>query len=372
MVLRAVSEVATTPALAIPRTIAEITPSWLTGALRTGGCPSQANIVAIAVQTIGQEVGFLDGLARLHLTYDHVEAGAPASVVVKVPSREAAYRRIGDRYHAYEREIRFYAEVAPRSPIRLPRCLYRGMDRTAEAYLLVLEDLGALAAGDQVRGLTPAQAQAAVETIGRLHARWWEAPALAALDWMPHRNLQPARYRQLWPRFRQTIGPLLPASALALGEQVGEHLEGLLRALEERPHTIVHADFRADNLLFDAPSRPEPVVVVDWQLAIRSRGALDVARLLCGSLSSQDRAACEMVILQHWHQTLVTGGVQGYSFPQALLDYKRGALLCLYYPVTIHEAEEGAGQRGVALAHAQIERFFTAALELEAASVLPR
>jgi Phosphotransferase enzyme family len=361
-----------TPSVALPRTIAEVTPAWLTKALRTGGCPLQVNIVAIAVQAIGQEVGFLDGLARLHLTYDRDEGGAPASVVVKLPSGEAAYRQIGDRYHAYEREIRFYSDVASGSPIRLPRCFYRGMDHAADAYLLVLEDLGSLTAGDQVNGLTQAQAQAAVETIGRLHACWWETPALEALDWMPHRNIQPARYRQFWPRFQQNIGPLLPASALALGEKVGSHLEVLLRKMEERPHTIVHSDYRADNLLFDDPSRPDPVVVVDWQLAIRSRGALDVARLLCGSMPSPDRAACEMVVLRRWHETLETGGVKGYSFQQALHDYKVGALLCLYFPVTIHEAEEGAGRRGVALADAQIERFFTAALELEAESVLPK
>ena len=292
-------------------------------------------------------------------------------MVVKIPSGDGAYRGIGDRYHAYEREVRFYGAVAPGSPIRLPRCFYRGMDKPADAYLLVLEDLGALTPGDQVTGLTPAQALAAVEAIGTLHACWWEAPALEALDWMPHRNVQPARYRELWPRFQQTIGPLLPASALALGERVGGQLEGLLRALEERPHTIVHSDYRADNLLFGDPSRPDFVVVVDWQLAIRSRGVLDVARLLCGSMPSPDRAACELPILRRWHQTLEAGGVKGYSFRQALHDYKTGALLCLYFPVTIHEAEEGAGRRGAALADAQIKRFFTAALELGAECVLP-
>jgi hypothetical protein len=363
-------EVAMMPPLAIPRTIAEITPAWLTEALRTGGYLTRANIVAIAVQAIGQEVGFLDGLARLHLTYDHNERDAPSSMVVKVPSREAGYRQIGNRYHAYEREIRFYADVAARSPIRLPRCFYRGMDPATDAYLLALEDLGALTAGDQVKGLTQAQAQAAVETIGRLHACWWETPALESLDWMPRRNMQPARYRQFWPRFRQAIGPLLTAPALALGEKVGDHLEGLLQAMEEHPHTIVHWDFRGDNLLFDASSQPDPVVVVDWQLAIRSHGALDVARLMCGSVSSKDRAACEMTVLRQWHQTLEAGGVKGYSFQQALHDYKLGALLCLYFPVTIHEAEEGAGKRGRALADVQIKRFFTAALQLEAASLL--
>jgi hypothetical protein len=360
-----------TPPLALPRTVAEITPSWLTQALRAGGGLTRSNVVAVASQAIGQQVGFLDGLARLYLTYDHDEGDAPRSVVVKIPSCESAYRRIGDRYHAYEREFRFYGDVAPGAPVRLPRCYYRVMDREADAYLLVLEDLGSLAAGDQVRGLTRDQAGAAVETIGRLHARWWEAPALEALDWMPRRNIQPARYGQFWPRFRQTIGPLLPAPALAIGEKLGGHLEGLLRAMEGRPSTIVHSDYRADNLLFDDPSRPDPVVVVDWQLAIRGRGVLDVARLLCGSVSPPDRAACEMDVLRRWHQTLEAGGVKGYSFPQAVHDYKVGVLLCLYYPVTIHEAEEGAGERGVALADAQIERFFTAALELEADSVFP-
>jgi hypothetical protein len=357
------------PSTAVPRTISDITPLWLTWALRTGGHLAQANIVSIVVEAIGQEVGFLDGLARLHLTYDGAGA-APASVVVKIPATEATYRQIGDRYHAYEREIRFYGDVAPGAPIRLPRCFYRGMDRANDAYLLVLEDLGALTTGDQVDGLTPAQAQAAVETIGKLHASWWETPALEALDWMPHRNIQPARYRKFWPRFRQTAAPFLPASALDLGEKVGGELEEMLRALEQHPHTIVHSDYRADNLLFAAPPAPNPVVVVHWQLAIRGRGILDVARLLCGSMSAPDRVACEMAVLRQWHQTLEAGGVRGYSFQQALHDYKLGALLCLYFPVTIHEAEEEAGKRGVALAEAQIKRFFTAALELEAASVL--
>lgn len=358
---------------ACPRTIAEVTPAWLTWALRACGCLSRANVSAIVARAIGQEAGFLDGLARLQVTYDHDEGGAPSSVVVKVPSSQAAYRQIGDRYHAYEREIRFYHDVAPGAPVRLPRCFYAGMDPAADAYLLVLEDLSALTAGDQVRGLTPAQALAAVESIGKLQAQWWDAPALGVLEWMPQRNIQPARYRQLWPRFRQVMVPHLPATALALGDLVAVHVDWLLKAMEQPPHTIVHSDFRADNLLFDSVSRSDPLaVIVDWQLAIRARGALDVARLLCGSLASRDRAACEMAVLEHWHQTLVTGGMRGYSFPQALHDYKLGVLLCLYYPVTIHEAEEAAGQRGAALAHAQIERIFTAALEVEAASVLPR
>jgi aminoglycoside phosphotransferase (APT) family kinase protein len=340
--------------------------------LRRHGCISKSVVKAITVQGIGAEVGFLDVLARLGLTYDQAEGGAPASVVVKLPAPDGIYRRIGNFYHAYEREIRFYAEVAPHSPICLPRCFYREMDREADSYLLVLEDLESLTTGDQVTGLTPAQARACAETIGRFHASWWETPKLGALGWMPHRNIQPSRYHSAWPTFRQTVGPLLPASAVALGDQLGIHLEDLLCRIEKYPHTIVHSDFRADNLLFDDLSSPQSVVVLDWQLAIRGMGALDVARLLCGSVTSRERATCERDVLKCWHGTLEAGGVRGYSFQQALEDYRRCALVCLYYPVTIHAAEEAAGRRGTALAHAQIERFFTAALELDVVSMLPR
>lgn len=355
---------------AVPRTLAEITPDWLTTTLRRHGVLAEAAVQTVAPQAIGAEFGFLDVLARLRLTYDRAAAGAPASVVVKLPAADPLHRDIGNFYGAYEREIRFYQEIAPHSPIRLPRTFGLAMDREAGAYVLVLEDLGALASGDQVRGLTIDQARACVETIGRFHAAWWDAPQLAQLDWMPRRNLKAARYHAAWPKFRRLIGPQLPQAAVALGDRLDEHLENLLGRIDVAPQTIVHSDFRADNLLFDDPSSPQPVAVLDWQLAVRSHGALDTARLLCGSLASADRAKCETELVRRWYDALEAGGVTGYSFAKAFDDYRLAALVCLYYPVTIHEAEEAAGNRGIALSHAQIDRFFTAALELDVGSIV--
>src|SRR4051812_45326710 len=73
---------------ALPRTIARVTQARLTGALRTGGCLTRANVIAVAVRSIGREAGFPDGPARLRLTYDTDGGGAPPSVVVKIPSTE--------------------------------------------------------------------------------------------------------------------------------------------------------------------------------------------------------------------------------------------------------------------------------------------
>ena len=65
-----------------------------------------------------------------------------------------------------------------------------------------------------------------------------------------------------------------------------------------QPHA--HFDFRVDNLLFGDPLGPEPLAVVDWQLACRSRGAFDLAYLLCQSMASARRRRDEHAILQRW------------------------------------------------------------------------
>lgn len=358
-----------------------LTPAWLTSVLRKNHVLADANVTTLAFQRIGDQVGFLDSLTRVAITYDRPNVAAPKSLIIKVSSSEETYRQIGALYHAYERELHFYESVAPRSPIRLPRCFGREIlpadDSSANTeasrdpeslrrnvYILLLEDLSALSPGNQVEGLTPNQALESIGAIGRFHAAWWQSPALDSLTWMPTRNIRPERYQSAWPKFREEFGSRLSPAALALGEDLNIHLESLLDDIESRPQTIVHSDFRADNLLFDSTSATDPVIVLDWQLAIRGPGILNVARLLCGSLNPRDRAAVELSIVRQWRSTLEEGGVQGYPLQHAIDDYRRSARICLYYPVTIHAAEESAGPRGAALAHAQIDRFFTAAEQL--------
>lgn len=341
-----------------------LNPAWLTEVLKRGNYLAQAQVVAITAETIGSEVGFLDSVTRWRLTYDVVEPTAPRSLVVKISSTDETYRRIGEFYDAYEREFRFYRTIAATATIRFPKCFGTEIDPKTGAHVLLLEDLAGLVPGDQVRGLTVEQARDTLTTIGRFHATWWDQPDLGSLDWMPHRNIQAARYHAAWPRFRDTFAPKLPSEAIVLGEYLDANFDAVLAEMEKSPLTIAHSDFRADNLLFDPASPAEPIVVLDWQLAIRGRGIMDVARLLCGSVAPHDRAAHETSLVAVWHQALLRGGVRDYPLERAMADYKRAALLGLYYPVTIHEAEEHAGSRGAALAQAQIERFFTAVAHL--------
>lgn len=361
------------PALAcrgIPPKLEDLTPEWMTHALRLGGVLTHARVTRLDVVRIGIGVGFLDGVGRVRLAYDRPESGAPDSVVVKLPSPDPANRRVADDWHAYEREVRFYAEVAPRSPVRVPRCYFAVMDRGGNQCILVFEDLGAWEAGNQPRGLTPEQARAAVEAIGPFHARWWESADLASLPWIPATCLKGTVYREHWPLFLAQEAHRLSPEAIAVGEQVGRQFEALVQRVESGPRTLVHFDFRADNLLFDASAAPSRAVVLDWQLTVRARGAFDVARLLCGSLPVADRDRDEVELVRRWHALLLAGGVREYSLDQALCDYRTSALVCLYFIIVFHDIGEAAGERGHALVLAMVERYFSAAVQPEFRAVL--
>src|SRR5215475_9430212 len=218
-----------------PKTIEDISALWMTDVLRGAGILRRATVSAVDVQAIGQGLGFLSGRARVTIHYDQADEGAPASVVVKLPTSLKAGADVAESTHAYEREIRFYREVAPRTPIRVPRMFATIMEPADNVFILVMEDLKGLTAGDQVLGMSRAQVLAAVQTIAPLHALWWNGDQHEALPWVPSveqqlkmLSLTPEAIRTAWPVFLESFGDSLPAGGQALGERIIKHLERIL------------------------------------------------------------------------------------------------------------------------------------------------
>jgi hypothetical protein len=168
-----------------PKTIEGISAPWLTEVLRDAGVLRRATVRAVDVRAIGEGVGFLSGRARVTMSYDQTEEGAPPTVVVKLPASIKAGADFAVSMHAYEREIRFYREVAPRTPIRVPRVFATIMEPADNVFILVMEDLKGLTVGDQVTGLSRAQVLAAARTIAPLHALWWNGDQRQLLPWVP-------------------------------------------------------------------------------------------------------------------------------------------------------------------------------------------
>ena len=362
--------------LEIPASPEAITREWLTDALRSSGAVENASVTSFDAEIVGAGSGFLGILAKLDLQYDAVEPHAPRSVIAKFPTLDPGGREIGNLFRFYEREVRFYEQVADRVAMRIPRAYYADVDPQTGDFVLLLEDMAPACVGDQVNGCTPEQAKRAIHDLAQFQAGWWQHPDLAKLDWMPFINdpvnqSAEASYQQAWPAFVDFLGDRLPADTHRVGDRLGSNLITILNEMFDRPQTIVHGDYRLDNLFFATKRGGCEFGVIDWQIANRGIGTFDVAYFLTGNIDVKLRSSCEMDFLKLYHDTLLAGGVKGYSWDDCLRDYRMSALFCLAYVVISIGTLDPANDRGLALMHAWFDRVSNAIRDLRADELMP-
>ncbi len=348
----------------------DIDATWLTVLLRHAGLLDGATAVSdFALHNLGgQGRGFLSGVTRVELRFSGEAPAVPESLVIKLPAVEADRRALGIDMQAYERELRFFRDIAPVTPVRVPQC-YVSMGEAGTA-LLVMEDGRLWTPGDQVFGLTGAQVENTLREVAKLHAHWWQAPKLTDMDWLPRSPLDfRSIFAQHWPGFLEEYGHFLSASGRALGDRMAASGPALQAAVEAAPATLVHSDLRADNLLFDGPGG-EPVMLLDWQLFCRSMAVLDVARLVSGSLERALPSSGYRALVEVWHTSLLRHGVRDYDLDRAWQDFRVGILHVLYWPVCFHGAVSHEGARAVRFLEAQIHRTFRVAEEVAAIEAL--
>ena len=364
--------------LKIPSGPQELTPEWLTDALRATGTIKSAKVTSFDMQPdIAAGVGFMGVLAQVSPHYDRPEEGAPQSLIAKFPAPAPENRQVAEALHFYENETNFYERIADEVELRTPRSYYGAFDSQSGDFVLLLEDLAPARVGDQVAGCSSEQAELALRELAKFHATWWESPRLAELDWLPFTNeayrAQAAEdnYQQAWGPFVENFGSQVPPSILEIGEKFQTKVIALMNQLAESPRTIMHGDYRLDNLFFATPEGGDPLAVVDWQIMSRGRGAFDVAYFMTGTLRPEERKAKEMDLLRMYHGILTERGVRGYDFDQFFQDYRASILFCWLYVVIILGTLDVATERGLALFTSNMERGVAALLDLNAGELMP-
>ncbi len=362
--------------LTIPNGPEELSPEWLTAALRSGGALKNATVDSFDAQAIGEGTGLLGQLTRLALHYDRPEDEAPASLVVKVPAAAEENRQTGVRFRFYERENRFYEQIADEVQISTPRCFYSAMDPGAEQHVLLLEDLTDARMGDQLEGSSRQEAELVVREVARMHAGWWETPRLAELDWIPFSSdsivTEPvdSSYRDAWEPFLRLFGDKLSPEVVHIGERLGSTVVRVLEDMAGPPRTLLHGDYRLDNMFFGARGGGS-FTVIDWQICVRGRATFDVGYFMSQSLPPEQRRAAEMDILRMYHDILADSGINGYSFDQCLEDYRRTVLFCLVYPVISGGTYDLSEPRAMELVGSMLDRCVSAIVDLNAGELLP-
>ena len=283
----------------------DLTAGFLTDCL--AGCLGGSTVAAVEAVPVG--TGQVSDTFRLHLTYVR-DGGAtdepPATLIAKVPAADPASRGAARAFRTYEIEASFYAQLAPGLPVALPACFYAAYDAEPDDYVVLLADIAAAQPGDQLAGLRPDDAAAAIAELAALHAAGWGNPHLAALPWLNRSGpdaaaLLAAVVTDLYPGFRDRYADRLEPGTTGLIEDFLPHIDRYLAGLDE-PRTIVHGDFRADNLLF-GPARP---VVLDWQTAGFGAGTGDLAYFLGSSLPVPVRQEHEEALVRLYHSGLAS------------------------------------------------------------------
>ncbi|MEM9624224.1 MAG: phosphotransferase [Pseudomonadota bacterium] len=346
----------------LPETPEELTPGWLSEALQT-------RVTDIRQEVLGDGVGFMGDVLRLHLQGD--SAALPASVVVKLPKK--ANRVMGEMLGVYEREIMFFREFGSQVPLRIPKVYFSDFDRDKGSenqaeilrkidglplflngvinrlgrlvagskkrrYMLIIEFLQDMQPGDQLQGLDAAGCSQVLSEVAAMHSAYWDSPSIDNHFWLLDMDVDARLRHGIFTQHVDSFAATVPgdvADKLAWLKQHGLQLTRQFFA--GAPKTLLHYDLRLDNVVFDGPH----CAFIDWQLVRAGPAAYDVAYFMASALPEHASREDVEQILHVYHQAL---GRADYSFDMLWLDYQRALLLVLSTLSSVEQVDIGEGR----------------------------
>jgi hypothetical protein len=343
-----------------------ITAHWLTTALQGAGV--DATVGSVCVVPVG--AGQMASCYRLDIAYERGDG--PPRLIAKLPSTDLTVR--AGQAMTYRTEVSFYRDLAPGLSISVPRCYVAAITDEGTSFTLLLEDMAPAVAGDQLAGCSPDDARRAAVEVAGLHAGSWCDPALESLDWL----IPPTS------AFVEHMGPMLQGAVesflarrdldVATTEVLRRFVEGFTEwvAGSSTPWSLLHNDYRLDNLLFAPPDAGvPPVTTVDWQSLSTGAPLQDVGFLLGTGLQPDDRRTHERAIVGEYHDRLTDLGVTSYGADRCWDDYRRGLLhgplICL-----LGDAVAAPTERGLRMFSVMAQRSAAAIVDLESFELLDR
>lgn len=381
----------------IPGTLAELDAPWLTSALRsTKTIDGGTRVSEMSWELMGDGEGFLGDLARISMAYEGGEG--PASAVLKIPTQKQENRGFALLIGAYENEVRFYNELAPLVDVRTPDRYFAEMEPNARSSAVVervldalpervtlwllprlvaaagksdqravvmMEELGEARIGDQVAGASLEDAEAAVDILAQFHAAFWDSPELSR-PWLKRQDdtvlVTHGLYQRALPAFQERFRDQIDARAQAVLDAVTARGPTLLRRVGQGPLTLVHGDFRMDNIaFFDG----QPAGMIDFQAITVGHPLTDFAYFLRPNMDPDLANDAEDALLHRYHDGLVRHGVTSYSFEQIEREYELAQLWVLHLGVILIGTLNLSHERGVQIVDRAMERALHVAHRLE-------
>ncbi len=350
------------PAVAgVPETLDELDVRWLSEALGF-------EVDYVRSEPLAAGVGVLSEVSRLHLEGDE----APETVIVKLASLDGDQRRYAATFGLYEREVRFYEQLARDVDVRVPQALHAEVVEEGARFVLVLEEVQGGRSVDQLQGCSVADAEAVVDAISTLHGRWWGRGRLDELGWLPGAvDAESTTYIRTAPELVASLRArheLDDAAQPWLDALVDGKYEALLaRWASSGALTLCHHDLRFENLLFDVGAAS--VCLLDWQRVQHNLGVIDLASFLGQHVPTEFRRLHQEALVRRYHDAIVDRGATDYPFERCWDDF-RAAMLRHVARAPGLAVVDGRNERGRALLDSIIVRGWQSAVDLDAGSVL--
>lgn len=320
----------------IPATIDEVTAEWVAEA--TG-----LAVTGFEAEIIGVGIGVSSAVYRLKLE----GADVPETLVLKLRAiaDEAAFT--SSTLMFYQREIGFFDELAKRSPITVPTGYGGAVSEDGQTYYLFMEDMGGNRIIDQNEGMSIEDAERAIDALAQWHAEFWgdaekfvESGAALRIDHPVYEAVLPLVFAEGWEKVQAEM-EVLPTIADVAPRYV-EKLPDMLKALSTAPTTVVHGDYRGDNMMFDDNG---DLIMLDFQITGLATPAYDLAYFVTQSLTAEMAAEHEAGLFDRYIEALVAAGVDRSETERIWQDYRVAGLFCLVYPIVASRGMDLSDQR---------------------------
>jgi len=326
-------------------------------------------IVSHSDEPIG--TGQMSESRRLHLAYSG-PAGLPSTMIAKFESASESSRHASQLTRTYEIETGFYSLLQPRVDVRSPRCFACTYNKETDEFFLLLEDFAPCYQGDQLTGCSAEEAHVAVRELARLHGPTWNATDLVDWQWLNRNTVGKRReycglLQMLYPGFKERYSAQLDEVTMEIGDAFLAQPEPYFTFIPPH-HTVVHGDYRLDNILFMPRDSGLQAGVVDFQTLSLGCGLSDLSYFIGAGLLPDDRRLVEHDLVSTYVSGINSYGID-LALPEAWDLYRRYALsgfvMAVIASMLVKQTE-----RGDAMFLAMAQRHAQQAFDLETLSLL--
>ncbi|MBZ6377847.1 MULTISPECIES: phosphotransferase [Pacificimonas] len=303
----------------------QIDEAWLTAALKADGL--DADVAGFVAQRVG--TGQIGDCVRFELDYASAPEGAPRTLVGKFPSEGEESRSTGVALGNYHREVKFYQILRDRARISTPYSYFAEVDENTHDFVLLMSDASPAEQGDQLAGVSIAEAMTVMGEAAKLHAAFWNDATLDQYPWVSGTSnapelLAPEMFVQLWEGFKQRYSDRLTERAQRVGDSYTADMEAH-EPMRAGNRSLIHTDFRPDNMLFATPAGGDPLTVVDWQSFAYGPPASDIGYFIAGALTPDERKQHEDSLIGAYLAELERQGAGPYRREELTRHYIAGA-----------------------------------------------